>query len=346
MSHLPGMQNTPNKPQKSPRAVLLLHKGVVGPRLITDTIHTKNLLQLKGIAEDEIEVRELDSAQIGAQGLGDGDWPLIQVEGTHIGGVSDLESWIISGQINTLLHEEFNPLRSFAAFEQRLSDVRFHKELLQGELQKAQQQNRADTVDELQCSIVQLDKSIASISNFLQQVSHEPEFAELRAPHRLSPPPSRATLEPYALVSTAYETGASLLSGVSSVLSSYFAAWASAGGHAPPRGSPRKLEESLKDFDVIQVNWYWRQQPRTLRFFADKFQRVNAATGEVRSEHSYSAIQLMTVTGRTFLQLVFKDASPAEYYQAASVPAIAQLIIDVAVSPPNFYDVPVKRVTQ
>jgi len=140
--------------------------------------------------------------------------------------------------------------------------------------------------------------------------------------------------DPGSVVGYALETGKWAISGVSTAVSSvmnYFS-W----GSSPITMEPHKEFKEFAEFTVIQINWYWRQQKRILRFLKDRFSRLNPFTNELRVTHKYSTIKSISVTGKTFMTINFNDESLTEYYQTVDTDQIVQIITSKITIPVTF----------
>jgi hypothetical protein len=89
-SHLViGISPKPKSSLQNPIATLYLKKVAIGPKVINTIVHIKNLLQLKGIFEDEIEEILLQDGDERLAGViekaGKDEFPLIFVQDVCIG---------------------------------------------------------------------------------------------------------------------------------------------------------------------------------------------------------------------------------------------------------------------
>jgi hypothetical protein len=286
---------------------------------------------LKGIFEDEIE--EVHLAQDDFRRIqiiertGHDKFPLVFVHGQSIGTVSDLEDWIVSGKIDSLLEQAYTTRQrrsradSLLMFKRRLEDVKQQKQLLEQEIERAQQQERFEIATELQTSISQLDKDLTSLSNVIR----------MREAARNSKEAKQKPKEPneIGIMDLVLDTGKWAVDSVSSGLSyvaSYFT-WTSANRLGASPKEVKNEKAGFLEFDVIQINWYWRQQKRTLRFLKDQFVRLNPDTKELRAVHKYENIQKVTVTGKTFFTISFSDDSKPEYYQSTDTAKILDVLL-------------------
>jgi len=273
------------------------------------------------------------------------EFPIIFVHQVPVGNVADLEDWMINTKIDALLESEERSQAQMVSIDDRLENMKEHKMLLENQIQKAQKQNKTDIVAELQSSISQLDR-LSSISTLIKArdakngINSTSSVSVSEQPLRSDTPPIEYLSENKAisafsqtkdvavnLVDKAVETGMWCMSGVGSALSSaasYFT-W----------GNPAKIPHDPKleyksdnlEFEVIQTNWYWRQQRRLLRFLMDQFARINPLTHEIRSVHRYKDIDRVIITGKTILTIKFNDGSQPEYYQSVDIENIVEVLL-------------------
>jgi len=332
-----------------PRAQIYLKRNTISPKIINSIIYTKNLLQLKGISEEEIEEivleddQEVQAHQILEQIGGiqkKKDFPVIYILNTPIGTVSDLEEWVISAKLDSLLDSSYHdnaPRNLFSSVEQKLQSVREQRQLLEIEKQKAKQQEKSQIVAEIDNSIAQLDKNLNSITSLLtardsvrlRHIDTNPKLSDFQNDIQNSPKHDQARI-----VNMAFGTGIWCVKGMGSAISSvasYFN-W----NALPPKlsSAPKEYKDekgsNYIEFEVIQINWYWRQQKRILRFSSDKFLRLNPFTQELRAVHKYHSIQTIVVHGKTFMTISFNDESQPEYYQSIDIESIVEILTSKA----------------
>lgn len=91
------------------------------------------------------------------------------------------------------------------------------------------------------------------------------------------------------------------------------------------------------DFEVVQTNWYWRQQRRTLRVAQNELLRVHPMTGEIRKRVPFSDISSLVISkDKSTLTVVVKgDKANADSYQslyiAQIVAALKKRVPDIRV---------------
>mmetsp|Transcript_25638 Transcript_25638/g.36010 ORF Transcript_25638/g.36010 Transcript_25638/m.36010 type:complete len:302 (-) Transcript_25638:130-1035(-) len=273
---------------QQPEAQLYLLKNTIGPRVINSIIHTKNLLNVKGIREHDIQEILIDEDPE--------EWkfkrvpeevtnfltkhqsssPIIVVHNVFIGDVNQLEEWVVSGKMDTLIEEG---------------------------------------------------------------LSEQPPPEPITPPTLPSEPVSKDTAaspSSAGFVDKAKETGKwafSSLSAASGSFTNLTSWWAS----NPPKNSsdhkPFKQNANYTEFEVDQINWYWRSQQRILRFSDDQFVRLNPFTKELRAVHNYSTITKAILTGNNFVTIYFKNQAHPEYYQTPQVDKILEIL---AQHIPNF----------
>lgn len=96
--------------------------------------------------------------------------------------------------------------------------------------------------------------------------------------------------------------------------------------------NPKQFKDARGEFyieyEVLQLNWYFRYQPRLLRFSKDKFVRINPQTKEVRALHRYNQIMKIIVNGKTLMIIKFKDpAIQPECYESNFLEQILNTIL-------------------
>jgi hypothetical protein len=89
-----------------------------------------------------------------------------------------------------------------------------------------------------------------------------------------------------------------------------------------------KQQELAKgeDIDVIQSNWYWRHQLRTIRFLDDQMLRLRPGYDDVRAAHKYDEVKEIRVVDSTNLVIGYR-AGGADYLR--TTPADVQRIVQI-----------------
>jgi len=85
--------------------------------------------------------------------------------------------------------------------------------------------------------------------------------------------------------------------------------------------------EGVVIVEVLQINWYWRQQRRNLKFLSTHFSKIHPYTNEVRGVYHYENITQLCLMGNTEITIVFK-AGKAEYFQGDNVQRVKELILE------------------
>jgi hypothetical protein len=399
--------------EKQIRIKLFVRKGFIGPKLINTLIHVKNLLNLKGIFEGEIQeilldndhtkdpvdLKEITERLEFSKGP---KFPIIFIRSRDqfvlVGNVTDLEQWIISGKLDSIIEEEESFIAGSAsvdmqAFQQRLQEVQQQKQLLEDQAKIAEREKHLEALEELKLSIFQIDRDYSSLTEILtrtskqsnptesyQNQSNKPrkssfsssspspsssssssssssieqtrgeyqQIQQKQAQQQLSSQEDRSSPEYLAsYLGKAFSTSKWAVSNVTSAAFFSLSSVADYVSSTWKLGSTiRKSDSSsfmsnnsfgkeLKDengvrfieYEVIQVNWFWRQQKRLLRFSSENFFRLNPFTREIRAVHKYSTIEELVITGKTFLSISFNDSSPTEFYQSADIERIIATIV-------------------
>ncbi len=81
-----------------------------------------------------------------------------------------------------------------------------------------------------------------------------------------------------------------------------------------------------EDIDVIQSNWYWRHQLRTVRFMDDHMLRLRPGYNDVRAAHKYDDVKEIRVIDATNLVISYKTGG-ADYLR--TTPADVKRICDI-----------------
>jgi hypothetical protein len=89
-----------------------------------------------------------------------------------------------------------------------------------------------------------------------------------------------------------------------------------------------KQQEVAKgeDIDVIQSNWYWRHQLRTIRFLDDQMLRMRPGYEDVRAVHKYDEVKEVRLLDSTNLVIGYR-AGGADYLR--TTPADVQRIVQI-----------------
>jgi len=256
----------------------------------------KSLLQMKGIETPQVEEvifeenEETQAEQLLEQ-LGNEqkkDFPIVFVRGIPIGTTKDLEEWVSNSQkIDNLVENVSRP--------------------------------PSETENSMMVS-TELNSSQDGLTANHQKVSH---FEPNSSVHGIdSSNDGNYSKQEVGLVGFALETGLRYVKGVSNTISNYLS-WNSVGNKMvnPPKEYKDEKGISYVEFEVTQVNWYWRQQKRILRFASDKFFRLNPETRELRAVHKYSSIEKINRNAND-MTLYYNDNSQPEYYQSNDLNSI------------------------
>jgi len=81
-----------------------------------------------------------------------------------------------------------------------------------------------------------------------------------------------------------------------------------------------------EDIDVIQSNWYWRHQLRTMRFLDDCMLRLRPGYNDVRAAHKYDDVKELRQLDATNLVITYKSGS-ADYLR--TTPTDLKRICDI-----------------
>jgi len=90
-------------------------------------------------------------------------------------------------------------------------------------------------------------------------------------------------------------------------------------------GKPQEVAKG-EDIDVLQSNWYWRHQLRTIRFLDDQMLRLRPGYNDVRAVHRYDEVKDVRLIDSTNLVIGYR-AGGADYLRAT--PADAQRIVQI-----------------
>jgi len=322
---------TPHKKSFSshPHAQIFFFRDSIGPKLINSIVYVKNLLQLKGIGEEDIEEVVLESEfDIQAhlildriKGVVKKDFPIISVNNCLMGTIATLEEWIYSSSES----------QNDRAFSRESGHLNLNNNI------DAPQQHFLNDIASSQCdsgrleSIGHMDQALnhssSENSNFPPSPRHsiDPEDNITLSRDQLSNESDLKSSMDLALVTGAYtRLGMRYVGSAISSVANYFAS-------TPSSISSSSSNESKSfvyvEFEVIQINWYWRQQRRVLRFSNDKFFRLNPFTKELRAVHKYLTIQRIIITGKNFMTISFTDQNQPEYYQSEKISDIVQVIL-------------------
>jgi len=279
----------------------------VGPKLINSIIYAKNLLKNKGIREEEIEEISLNSApsdvahQILDRTHLDGkEFPIIFVDDLAIGDIYGLEEWVsssVASADHSDLHSRFDDVDLTGRNSViDLGDFKPHKNY------------RDDNVIERRKSIDKNDNHFKAGSSS-KRSSIDPDES-ITLTREQSPNDSSLAIADISAVTSTYTRWS--MRYVGSAISSVANYLTATPSEIPPsiNKSPSYIE-----FEVVQINWYWREQKRILRFADDKFFRLNPFTKELRSVHKYFTIQRIIITGNNFMTISFNDDCQPEYYK-------------------------------
>jgi len=329
----------PKKNSQKSRAQIYLKRENIGPKLINSIVYAKNLLQLKGIFENEIEeivLEENEDAQANQilEQIGGissrKDFPVIFINEIPIGTIGDLEESIISSKIDSLLEQQAQ-ISNKEQIAEKVKTFKEQKQMLEMEMKIAHQNSRTDVVAELRKSIDQLDHDLNHITSLLHARSNPSKISQ--SSMLSSSPPRSSILNNSSKDNQIATQEAGLVEMGMWYVGTAINSFANYFNKSQTTDQPSNLKE-MKDekgvhyveFEVIQVNWYWRQQKRILRFSHDKMFRLNPFTKDLRAVHKYSNIQKITITGTTFMTITFSDGNQPEYYQSGDMETIVKVI--------------------
>lgn len=77
-------------------------------------------------------------------------------------------------------------------------------------------------------------------------------------------------------------------------------------------GKQPELEKG-EDFDVLQSNWYWRHQLRTLRFTAEHIIRLRPGYNDVRAAHRYEDVKEIKLIDPTYFTISYREGGSDWY---------------------------------
>jgi len=277
------------------------------------------------------------------------EFPIILIQDICIGNVNDLEGWVVSEKLDSLLEKVYTSqhprydTKSTSSLENHIEEVKQQKKLLQDQIDKAQLQNNVDAIEELKNSVYLLDRDLVSMNKI---VALKEEKKNSTSPNSSSQPipigsshirdssiSSFSTNDP-GIVNKAVETSKWWMKGVSTAISSVssYLTWNTPEvvSTSPPKEYKDERGSGYAEFEVLQINWYWRQQKRILRFSKDRFLRINPYTKELRAVHYYRTIQDIVVAGKTFMTVSFTDSSTPEYYQSVDLDKIITVLTEKA----------------
>lgn len=173
----------------------------------------------------------------------------------------------------------------------------------------------------------------------------ETEGKEIQIKNSETPTEMQIATVDGTIVDLALESGKSFVINVGSAISSFssYFSWSNpinntsitatnSQDHSNAIVSSPNLKENkdgtnYTEFEVIQINWYWRQQKRILRFANDKVFRLNPFTKELRAVHKYTNIEKITVTEKNFITIFFNNETQPEYYQSQEMETILSVIL-------------------
>lgn len=123
-----------------------------------------------------------------------------------------------------------------------------------------------------------------------------------KSPSQETPPELRLGIYDYGVTVGEYTLKAVLLP----IVAPYrLLSWAF-GGKQP------ELEKG-EDFDVLQSNWYWRHQLRTLRFTAEHIIRLRPGYNDVRAAHRYEDVKEIKLIDPTYFTISYREGGSDWY---------------------------------
>ncbi len=177
------------------------------------------------------------------------------------------------------MYKTQHPRRDSNALENHIEEVKQQKKLLEDQIAKAEQtQENLDAVEELRNSVFMLDRDLSSMSKLVARKEEKKKNTQ-EFPTIVTSPPihisgshpypqdslltsSRASTEP-GLVNKAVETSKWWMKGVSSAIASVssYLSWGSAEvvSTSPPKEYKDDRGSYYAEFEVMQINWYWRR---------------------------------------------------------------------------------------
>jgi len=238
------------------------------------------------------------------------------------------------------------------ALESHIEEVRQQKKLLEDQIAKAEEQDNFEAVEELKNSVFVLDRDLTSMSKLIARKEEKRKGTKGSNPLSISTAPINISGPPHpyppeslltshnstgpsttdaSYVIKAVETSKWVMKSAISSFSSYLS-WNSPEvvSTSPPKEYKDDKGSNYAEFEVMQINWYWRQQKRILRFSKDRFLRINPYSKELRAMHYYRTIQEIVITGKTFMTITFNDSSAPEYYQSIDLDKIVGVLLDKA----------------
>jgi len=72
--------------------------------------------------------------------------------------------------------------------------------------------------------------------------------------------------------------------------------------------------EQSKEFEVIQINWYYRHQKRIIKISKEGYSRLDPVTRNVRIEHKFIDISKISLDKNNVLIIYFNSNQSPEYY--------------------------------
>lgn len=208
--------------------------------------------------------------------------------------------------------------RQTQALNRHIQDIRQQKQLLEDEMKKAVND---EAIQELKSSIFLLDKDLHSMTSILSKKEQTSTSTTTTT--------TTTSTQPIGIVNSLF--------GVFSSVSNYWN-WPSSTssssttstGISPPKEYKDAKGSSYSEFEVMQINWYWRQQKRILRISKDRILRINPYTKELRAMHYFRNIKEIVVSGNTFMTIYFNDSSHPEYYQSVDLDLILSKLTEKA----------------
>ncbi|MDP2435755.1 MAG: hypothetical protein Q8P67_08435 [archaeon] len=147
-----------NNPPTKPRLQMLIRRACLDAEIMLRIRSAKHLLLKAGISQHDMEIIDITYDYALTESLSNGlspgqqlEWPLFMTDGRLIGGVRELEAWIIQGHLGDL------------SMRSQLRAVGLEKELMETELSRALQQNSTLEASALQHETEALELRLTQI---------------------------------------------------------------------------------------------------------------------------------------------------------------------------------------
>jgi len=301
------------------------------------------LLEAKKIPTSQIQMLYLSDDRALAQHIlkqtgGREEWPLIFINGQPVGTVNQLETWLdtydneSSGNKNSVFYsfsDSSVPSQStggstnssiFSSSDPALSRASNLLQVDSGDEsdEEIQFKDTEDSEDSTyHRSLLDSDLLLEQARNIVDEKINKKLEEEKHQSEAASP-----SLGYMGITLEGIERGVV-------EISSYMRSAMNLVGLSPP---PEEMttntndnRDTVAEFQVIQTNWYYRKQTRTLQFGRKSFVKINPITQDVRKTHSYMDIAKVTIPRAGEFIIDYTDKTQ-EFFSSPATEAIIDVI--------------------